>query len=103
MYIEWGERMNRQNNRQKGVMLVFTAIMLPIIFILCGLVYDLGYMYVQKSKLQHAADAAVLAGGYTYVADWDDPDKRTQVLNSMKKYLNSDIDNGQIEKSSIPL
>ena len=55
-------------------------------------------MYVQKSKLQHAADAAVLAGGYTYVADWDDPDKRTQVLNSMKKYLNSDIDNGQIEK-----
>ena len=42
-------------------------------------------MYVQKSKLQHAADAAVLAGGYTYVADWDDPDKRTQVLNSMKK------------------
>ena len=30
MYIEWGERMNRQNNRQKGVMLVFTAIMLPI-------------------------------------------------------------------------
>ena len=55
-------------------------------------------MYVQKSKLQHAADAAVLAGGYTYVADWDDPDKRTQVLNTMKKYLNSDIDNGQIEK-----
>lgn len=90
--------MNRQDNRQKGAMLVFTAIMLPIIFILCGLVYDLGYMYVQKSKLQHAADAAVLAGGYTYVADWDDPDKRTQVLNSMKKYLNSDIDNGQIEK-----
>lgn len=90
--------MNRQNNRQKGVMLVFTAIMLPIIFILCGLVYDLGVMYVQKSKLQHAADAAVLAGGYTYVADWDDPDKRTQVLNTMKKYLNSDIDNGQIEK-----
>ena len=98
MYIEWGERMNRQNNRQKGVMLVFTAIMLPIIFILCGLVYDLGVMYVQKSKLQHAADAAVLAGGYTYVADWDDLDKRTQVLNTMKKYLNSDIDNGQIEK-----
>ena len=98
MYSEWGERMTRQDNRQKGLMLVFTAIMLPIIFILCGLVYDLGYMYVQKSKLQHAADAAVLAGGYTYVADWDDPDKRTQVLNSMKKYLNSDIDNGQIEK-----
>lgn len=98
MYIERGERMNRQDNRQKGVMLVFTAIMLPIIFILCGLVYDLGVMYVQKSKLQHAADAAVLAGGYTYVADWDDPDKRTQVLNTMKKYLNSDIDNGQIEK-----
>ena len=71
--------------------------MLPIIFILCGLVYDLGYMYVQKSKLQHAADAAVLAGDIP-VADWDDPDKRTQVLNSMKKYLNSDIDNGQIEK-----
>lgn len=30
--------MNRQDNRQKGVMLIFTAIMLPIIFILCGLV-----------------------------------------------------------------
>lgn len=90
--------MNRQNNRQKGVMLVFTAIMLPIIFILCGLVYDLGVMYVQKSKLQHAADAAVLAGGYTYVADWDDSDKRALVLSSMKKYLNSDIDGGQIEK-----
>ncbi len=48
---------------QKGVFLVFTAVLLPIIFACAGLAMDLGNAFAHKSKLQNAADAAVLVYG----------------------------------------
>ncbi len=51
---------------QKGAFLVFTALLLPIIFGCAGLAMDLGNAYAHKSKLQNAADAAALAGAKTF-------------------------------------
>jgi len=51
---------------QKGQIIVFTAILLPFIIAMCGLTVDFGNMYVHKSKLQNAADAAAIAGAYAY-------------------------------------
>lgn len=47
---------------QKGVFIVFTAVLLPVIFACAGLAMDLGNAFAHKSKLQNAADAAALAG-----------------------------------------
>lgn len=51
---------------QKGVFLVFTAVLLPIIFACAGLAMDLGNAFAHKSKLQNAADAAALAGAKSF-------------------------------------
>ena len=65
--------MDRDGNRsrpsaQKGVLLVFTALLLPVVFACAGLVVDLGNMYVHKSNLQNAVDSAALAGAAGYIA-----------------------------------
>ena len=51
---------------QKGAFLVFTALMIPIIFLCAGFAVDLGNAWAYKSKLQNAADAAALAGAKEY-------------------------------------
>ena len=55
-----------RERRQKGQIIVFTAVLLPFIIAMCGLTVDFGNMYVHKSKLQNAADAAAIAGAYAY-------------------------------------
>ena len=61
--------LNRLFKNQKGVFLVFTAVLLPIIFACAGLAMDLGNAFAHKSKLQNAADAAALAGAHVYYTD----------------------------------
>lgn len=49
-------------NSQKGAVLVFVALMLPIMVFFGGMAIDFGRAYMYKSQLQNAADAAALAG-----------------------------------------
>lgn len=55
-----------QERRQKGQIIVFTAVLLPFIIAMCGFTIDFGNMYIHKSRLQNAADAAAIAGAYAY-------------------------------------
>ena len=50
----------RGSNR--GIAVVYIALMLLVLLAFVGLAIDIGYMYVAKSQLQNAADAAALAG-----------------------------------------
>lgn len=47
---------------EEGQSLVTVALMMPVIAIVLGLVFDIGYAYIQRRVLQNAADAASLAG-----------------------------------------
>ena len=47
---------------ERGAIFVLTALMLPVIFGFMGIAYDVGNVYVHKSRLQNVADAAALAG-----------------------------------------
>ncbi len=47
---------------KKGVTIVMIAILIPVILLFLALVFDIGVLYVAKSQLQTAADAASLAG-----------------------------------------
>lgn len=53
-------------NGQKGAAIVLTAFLLPLIIGITGLAVDVGNLYIHKSSLQNATDAAVLAGGHAY-------------------------------------
>ena len=52
--------------KQKGQILIFTALLLPLLIAVCGFTVDFGNMYLHKSKLQNAADAAAIAGACAY-------------------------------------
>ncbi|MHB8122357.1 MAG: pilus assembly protein TadG-related protein [Desulfuromonadaceae bacterium] len=47
---------------QKGLALVFIALLMVAVCGFIGLAVDMGYMYVAKGQLQNASDAAALAG-----------------------------------------
>lgn len=52
----------RRNLRQKGSVIVLSALMLPFVIGVTGLAIDVGNLYLAQSRLQNAADAAALAG-----------------------------------------
>lgn len=74
---------------QKGVFLVFTAILLPIIFACAGLAMDLGNAFAHKSKLQNAADAAALAGAKTFAVNNETIDKHPIADDMAVRYANT--------------
>lgn len=54
--------------KQKGQALVFFAIALPTLFMFVAVVVEFGWWYINQSRLQNAADAAVLAGAEKIVS-----------------------------------
>ncbi len=65
---EWGG----VNTRGKGVVTVWTALMLVFLVGLVGLGIDTGYVLLGAHRLQNASDAAALAGALQVRSDLDD-------------------------------
>ena len=63
----WLDRI--ENTCQRGVVMVFYAILLPVLFGFMGLSLDAGLAYVEKGKVQDIADAAALAGAAHLASD----------------------------------
>ncbi len=57
---------------QKGQVLALYALILPLIFICLGMAADFGWWYFNLSRLQNAADAAVLVGANKIAADYQE-------------------------------
>lgn len=49
-------------NRQKGVIIVMTALLLPVMLACAGVAFDFGRLYMEKARMQNIVDAAALAG-----------------------------------------
>jgi hypothetical protein len=52
----------RRREDERGIVLVWMALMLVVLLAMSGFAVDLGSWYLRSSKLQRAADAAALAG-----------------------------------------
>lgn len=77
---------------QRGVFIVFTAVLIPLIFACAGLAMDLGNAFAHRSKLQNAADAAVLVyGRIDYPNNNKNPD-------NAKLYMAANDANGHMDK-----
>ena len=68
---------------ERGVVMVFFAILLPLLFGFMGLSLDAGLAYVEKGQAQDIADAAALAGA----AHLSDEDRDTTVKDAVKAYV----------------
>ena len=77
--------------RQSGVVLVMTALMLPVFIGMVGFGVDFGWLFWNGIKIQHGADAASLAG-VIY-----EPDDRA---NAYAEALKSAAENGYDDLSS---
>jgi Flp pilus assembly protein TadG len=53
-------------NRERGVTLPLTALFLVVLFVFAAMAIDMGIAYTARTSAQHAADAAALAGAYTF-------------------------------------
>lgn len=51
----------KKYKKQKGAVMIMTAILMPIILAFTGIAVDIGRLYVEKAKLQNLADAAATA------------------------------------------
>ena len=80
--MNWFEKLVKN---QKGVFIVFTAVLLPVIFACAGLAMDLGNAFAHRSKLQNAADAAVLVYGHMYYINEESAKNQTVV------YMNANM------------
>lgn len=58
-----------ERNNQSGYVLVTVAISLVALIGFAALAIDVGYLYSKRANYQRAADAAALAGAFTYVVD----------------------------------
>ncbi len=53
--------------KRRGQVLVFYALLMPLMFLFVGVGLDLGWYYLNVSRLQNATDAAALAGAQALV------------------------------------
>lgn len=53
-------------NGERGVTLPLTALFLVVLFVFAAMAIDMGIAYTARTSAQHAADAAALAGAYTF-------------------------------------
>ena len=77
--------------RQKGQILVFTAVLLPLLIAACGFTVDFGNMYMHKSKLQNAADAAAIAGGYAFRDNKENIDEHPKADKASEESAKSNL------------
>ena len=53
----------------RGQVMVMYALLIPLLFLFVGVGLDLGWYYLNVSRLQNAADAAVVAGAHALIND----------------------------------
>jgi Flp pilus assembly protein TadG len=54
---------------QRGYVITWFTLLLPVLFGFMAVSLDLARLYLVKTELQNAADAAALAGAYTYAKE----------------------------------
>lgn len=82
-----------RNLRQKGAILIMTALLLPTLICATGLAVDFGNIFVQHHRLQNAADAAALAGAKSYDKYQETEKKHTKADKTAYQYIKGDFHN----------
>lgn len=84
--VSIGQFMKNSLRRRRGAIMVFFALLAPLLLGVIGFAIDSSYLYAQKGKLQDIADAVVLAAS-AHLRE-DDKGKREEIIKeSFKVYL----------------
>jgi Flp pilus assembly protein TadG len=77
--------------RQRGYVMVTLAGLLFVLLGFSALVVDLGILYSARTSAQRAADAAALAGAFTFVVDPTSPQPATATQHAQQAAVNNKI------------
>lgn len=65
--IPSGRGLPLPGRRQRGITIVMLAMFIVVLFIIAALAIDVGVLYTARTSAQQTADAAALAGAFTFV------------------------------------
>lgn len=82
---------SKRTSLQKGSLLVFVSVLLPILFACAGLAMDLGSIYSYKSNLQNAVDSAALAGASAYMQNDETAGSHPEADSRADDYLKANL------------
>src|SRR2546425_1338014 len=82
-------KINTKN--QEGFVLVVVAVLLFALIGFLGLAIDIGVLYSARTSAQGVADAAALAGAFTFINDTQSPQPQTASDNALQVALNNSI------------
>lgn len=86
-----GTKAWKQFWKQRGGVFVLTALALPFFLACVGLAIDVGNLYIHKSRLQNAADAAALAGGREFANEGETVAAHPHADTEARSYTNLDM------------
>lgn len=92
---------SRINFRQHGQVMALFALLVPVLFIFAGVGMDLGWYYLNVSRLQNAADAAALAGARALIETNDTLSEYKGVQLIDKFYAEDDTGMGSDDEGNI--
>ena len=81
----------RAGMTDRGYLVVTVAILLVILLGLSALAVDVGMMYSARTSAQRAADAAALAGAFTFVVEPNAPQPATAIQHAQQTALTNKI------------
>lgn len=80
--------------KQKGVAIIFTALMLLVLVPMVGLGIDGGVAYMLRARLSAAVDAAVLAGARSLSVGADIPSQTAHAIAVAQNYFSANFPSG---------
>lgn len=93
---------------QRGQVLVFTALLLPVMLVILVCALNAGILYFEYTRLQNAADAAALAGAESYAQRYKIDENSTKAAAYAQGVVNESVvtnlrGSGEITESPIEL
>jgi Flp pilus assembly protein TadG len=85
---------NTRQKRSKGMAIVLTTLALSVILPLMGLGFDVGTLYLVKSKLSAAADAAALAGARSLSLGSNSSAQSSNAVSSAQNFFSANFPTG---------
>jgi len=97
-------RRNTSVRKQRGITVPLTAAFIFVLLAVAALAVDVGIAYTARASVQHAADAAALAGAFTFVNQQNASDPAQSARDAAAAVANSNFVLGQqLAKSNTPV
>src|SRR5439155_17548458 len=93
--------MRRTVMKNQGSIIVTLAILLFVLLGFSALAVDLGVLYSARTAAQRAADAAALAGAFTFIADPTSPQPATAAQQAQQTALSNAILGTSLQGSEV--